>query len=113
MEKEEEKEVLFYMPKSLKTELAILAAREGKSIKEIMNEITAEYVKVHKEGNPQHLITKFSENEDFTGFPSMAIDYSKKKTWIEKYCNEDGRLNELGKELWGHVLQWKIELQKL
>lgn len=111
--KEQEEELIVYIPKSLKDEIKILAVREGKSIKDLVIEMAEEHVKIHKEGNPQHLLTQFQENVDFVGFPSMAIEYSKKKDWIKKFCNEDGRMNDFGKELWGHVLQWKEELQKL
>ena len=113
IKKEAEVEVYFQMPEKLKRELKILASREGRTIKEILNEQTAKYVKVHKEGNPQHLMTNFTENEDFTGFPAMGIDFLKKKSYIKKYLSKDGRLNHTGKELWGHVNQWLAELQKL
>jgi hypothetical protein len=111
-EKEEEEEVLFYMPKSLKTEIRIIAAREGKSIKEIMNEISAEYAKGHKEGNDQHLITSFQEDEDMVGYPSMATSYDKKKAYVKKHCQEDGKLTDFGKILFGHISQWHSVLMK-
>lgn len=109
---EEEDKVYFFMPKALKLELQLLAKREGKTLKEILNEQAADYVKVHKEGNPQHLMLKFLENEDFKGFPAMGIDYLNKKNYIKKYLQKDGKLNKLGQELWGHVSQWQSELQK-
>lgn len=100
------------MPIELKKEFKILAVREGKSMKDIIIEVLGEYVKIHKDGNPQHLITNFSENEDFKGFPSMGIDYNKKKQYTKKFLQKDGRLNKLGQELWGHTNQWFKELQK-
>ena len=112
-EEKHERLVNFHLDDETKKELDILSKREGRSLKAIFNELAKEYVRVHKEGNPQHLLTSFQENEDFTGFPSMAIEYRKKKAWIKKYCNEDGRMNDMGKELWGHILQWKAEMQKL
>jgi len=111
--KEEEEEMLFYMPKSLKTELKLLAAREGISMKDIMIQATKEHIKVHKPGNPQHLITSSMENDDFVGFPSMGISFKNKKAYINKHLQEDNRLNKLGNELWSHVLQWYQELQRL
>ena len=111
-DREAEEEVLFYMPKSLKAELKIISARENKSIKEILNEQTSEFVKAHKDGNEQHLITSSMENEDFVGFPSMAIDYRKKKSYSSKYLQKDGRLNDMGKQMWGHVSQWQAILEK-
>lgn len=96
----------------LKKEVKILAAREGKTVKEIVISQLMSYVKEHKEGNPQHELTKFIENEDFLGFPSIATDYNTKITYIEKHMQKDGRLTQMGKELWGHILQWQKELQK-
>ena len=113
IDKKDEKLVNFFLDIETKKELDILSKREGRSLKDIFAELATEYVKIHKEGNPQLLLTEYQENEDFVGFPSMAIAYPKKKTWIKKYCNEDGRMNDMGKELWGHVLQWQIELEKL
>ncbi len=109
----EEVEVFMKMPKEQKIELQVIAARDGTTMKEIINDLTKDYVKKHKEGNDQHLMSSYLENEDFTGFPSMGIDFMNKKNYIEKYLQEDGTLNNLGKELWGHVLQWQSELQKL
>jgi len=111
-EEEEEKLFNFYMEKSTKTELLIIAARDGSSLKEILNGLAKDYVKKHKEGNDQILLTSYTENEDFAGFPSMGIDYVNKKNYIETYLQKDGTLNELGKVLWGHVNQWFQELQK-
>jgi len=108
-----ERGIMFQCEEALKKELDILSKREGRTLKEIMSELIKEYVKTHKEGNPQHLILKFMENEDFTGFPAMAIDYSKKKEYVLKFLQEDGKLNKLGRELWGHVSQWQLQLEKL
>lgn len=104
--------MLFYMPKSLKTEIKLLAAREGISMKDIMIEATKEHIKIHKPGNPQHLITSSMEDDDFVGFPSMGIGYDKKKDYIKKFLQKDGRINDLGKELLGHASQWTAELMK-
>ena len=108
-----EKPILFNYDEDKKKELAILAKREGRTLKEILTEIADEYLKVHKDGNPQHLMTNFVENEDFTGFPSMGVSYDMKKKYIKKHLSKDNRMNDLGKELWGHVLQWEKELRKL
>ncbi len=110
---EEEKLFNFFMKKSLKTELAIIAARDGTTLKEILNELAEDYAKKHKEGNDQHLMSSYLENEDFAGFPSMGIDFINKKNYINTYLQKDGRLNDLGKDLWGHILQWQSEMQKL
>ena len=90
----------------IKHELKLLAARESRTIKEIIIDQIENYIKVHKEGNPQHLMTQFLNNEDFTGFPAIAIEYNKKQSYQSKNCISDNRLNEFGNQLWGHVTQW-------
>lgn len=107
-----EKLVNFELDVDIKTELDIISKRDGKTLKVIFNDFAREYVKIHKEGNEQHLLTSYTENEDFRGFPSMGIDYINKKNYIKKYLQKDGRLNRLGEELWGHIIQWQTELQK-
>lgn len=102
----------FWMDEALKKELEILAVREGRSLKEILNEQARKYVEVHKEGNPQHLLTSFTENEDFIGFPAIGIEYLKKDIYVKKHCIDDDRLNDFGKELWGHVTQWYHLMRK-
>lgn len=108
-----ERQVLFYMPDELKTELHIQARREGRTVKDIINELVGKYLEVHKDGNPQHLITKFQENEDFVGFPAIAIDYQAKKDYIANVCCDKPRtLSLFGQELLNHVNQWHLELMK-
>ena len=89
-----------------KKELKELAARESKTIKEIVIEQIINYIKIHKEGNPQHLITNYTENEDFLGFPSMALDISHKKAYVGKM---DAKLAQ---QLFYHVEEWYALLQK-
>jgi len=110
---EKEKIVNFMIDEKLYQKLKQLAVRENRSIKEIMQEQVASYCKIHEEGNPQHLISKFLENEDFVGFPAIAIEFQNKKAYIQKNCQTDGRLNDFGKELHGNICQWYEELQRL
>ena len=93
-------------------ELKLLAAREGTTIKSILEKQIDDYLKVHKEGNPQHLITSSIENNDFVGFPSIATEYSKKQSYLFKNCIENDKLNPFGNELWGHVTQWYHLMEK-
>ena len=97
---------------SIMDEMEVICKREGWTFSEGLVEIIKDYVSKHKEGNSQHLITSFQENDDFAGFPSMGIDFEKKKEYIEKNLIKDGRLTNLGKELWGHICQWQAELKK-
>ena len=108
-----DKPILFNIDEEVKTELAVILARDGDSFKDVLTELIKQYVKLHKEGNSQHVMTTFMENEDGAGFPTMGIDYNNKKNYTEKYLQKDERLNKLGKELWGHVNQWYTILEKL
>ena len=89
-------------------ELKILSARENKSIKDILKEEIENYCKIHKEGNPQHTIDTFVLNEDFYGFPSIAIDKKKKAEWI----NSDRIKEKDLTSLYWHVQEYKTELEK-
>ena len=102
----------FHIPKELWTEFKIIMARESRPAGNAISELIEDYVKTHKNGNPQHDITNFLENEDFVGFPAMAIVFQNKKNYINKNCQSDNRLNKFGKELFGHVCQWYEELKK-
>jgi len=74
----------FQIDEDLHKELKLLAIREGKSLKDILVEQVTTYIKVHKEGNPQHLITTWTENMDIIGFPEIGIDLDKKKPSSQK-----------------------------
>jgi len=97
----------------LKKELDILSAREGRTLKDIVIEQIKDYVKTHKEGNPQHIMDKFLADEDFIGFPAMAISSEKKKEYVKNYLIQDGdRLTPMGQELWAHICDWQESLRK-
>ena len=97
----------FYIDEKLHHELKLLAAREGRSITDILNELSLDYVKMHKEGNPQHLITSYLKNGDFIGFPSIAIDLEKKKLYAK---NMD---KELIQKLFIHICEWEGIIKRL
>lgn len=99
--------VNFYMDSDLHHELKILAAREGRSIKDILTEQSEDYIKTHKEGNPQHLITKFTKEEDFMGYPAMAIKTQNKRSYLKKMPKE------MREELQYHVQEWAGMLKEL
>lgn len=101
-----DKLVNFFMSEEKKKELDILSKREGRTLKDIINELIDEYIKVHKEGNPQHTLISYQENEDFSGFPSMAVTLENKRKYI-------GNLTpKMEKELYWHVQEWYNLLQK-
>ena len=85
----------------------MLAAREGRSITDILNELSLDYVKMHKEGNPQHLITSFLQNGQFIGFPSIAISIDKKREYA---TNMEEKLIQ---ELYTHILEWEGIIKRL
>jgi len=90
----------FFLEDNLHQDFKILAAREGRSIKEIITELIEDYLKKHMEGNPQHLITKYSENEDFMGFPAIALNPQNKRSYLKK-MPEDMKI-----ELLYNVQEW-------
>jgi len=110
-----EKIMNFFIEENIKKDLIILSKREGRTIKEIATELFTEYLKIHKAGNPQHLLNKFLENEDFVGFPSMAVTLEEKRSYLLSQCYdaENERLNTFGKQLWSHVTQWYYEMEKI
>jgi len=90
----------FHISEELHYELKILAVRENKKMGEIIVEQVEEYIKIHKEGNPQHLITMFQENEDFMGFPAMSIKHQNKKDYLDKMPDD------MIKQLQYHIQEW-------
>lgn len=84
-----------------------IITREGKSMKSLIEEFMKDYIKVHKDGNPQHLITSFSENTDFNGFPSIAIDRKNKEKWINLNTVHK---KEVEKLFW-HIQEYKSLLE--
>ena len=101
-----------YLEEEVAKEFKILATREGKKIKQLHKDIILEYVKTHKEGNPQHLIQQWLENEDFTGLPAMGISLDNKKSYTAKHLIKEQRLTDLGQQAWGHVCEWYTILKK-
>jgi len=70
--------------KELYHELKMLSVRENKPIKDILKTEIEHYIEVHKEGNPQHLLTQYQENEDFMGFPAIALSPQNKRKYLKK-----------------------------
>jgi len=90
----------FIFEATLLDEFKGLCQREGKSMKEHFEDYMKDHVQVHKEGNPQHLLTKYTDNEDFLGFPAIALSPENKRKYLKK-MPEDMKL-----ELQGHVQSW-------
>ena len=56
-------------------ELKILAAKEGTTIKHILESQIDEYLKIHKDGNPQYTIEQF-QDENFMATPAFYRPFS-------------------------------------
>ena len=77
-----------------------LARREGTKMSPLLMSLIEDYVSKHQEGNPQHLITHFSNNEDFLGFPAIALNPENKRSYL-KTMPEDMKA-----ELLYNVQEW-------
>ena len=104
-----EKLVNFVLDEKLKQELDILSKREGRTLKEIFSELVGDYVKTHKEGNPQHLMDSFLENTDFLGFPSIALSKQNKLKWFDSLSVSDTDKEKL---FW-HIQEYKSILESM
>ena len=101
--------VKFQLDDKIKQELDILAKREGRTLKDIFTELVDEYLKTHKEGNPQHLMSSYLENTDFLGFPSIALDKMNKEKWFNLKT-----VNDKQKEvLFWHIQEYKTILESI
>ena len=83
-----------------------LARREGTKMSPLLMQLIEEYVSKHQEGNPQHLITKFQENDDFLGFPAMTIKTQDKRSYIKKMPEK------MKLKLMYHVQEWNGMLKE-
>jgi len=92
--------VNFNLENNIYQDLKILAAREGRTIKDILTEQIEDYLKKHIEGNPQHLLTSYTENEDFIGFPNITLSPQNKRSYLKK-MPEDMKI-----ELLYNVQEW-------
>jgi len=96
----------FIFEATLLEEFRGMCQREGKSMKEHFEDYMKDHVKVHMEGNPQHLITSSMNNEDFMGFPAMAIKAYNKRSYIKKMPEK------MRVELLYHVQEWSGMLKE-
>jgi len=84
-----------------------LAKREGIKFSPLLMRIIEDYVITHKQGNPQHLITSSLENEDFMGFPAMAIKTKNKRSYLKKMPKK------MVGEMQFHIQEWVGMLKEL
>lgn len=93
----------FVLDAQTKLELKKIALREGTTLRELLNKAALEYAQAHKEGNSQHLLDSFQNNEDFAGFPSIALDLKGKRKYIAKVLTKDTKLKQ---RMTDHLDQW-------
>lgn len=72
-----EKLVNFRMDDELYQDLKMLALKERVAVKDLITSMVGEYVKVHKDGNPQYTMDQF-EDPDFIACPAF---YRKQSIW--------------------------------
>jgi len=85
----------FEVTKEIREELKILAARESRTIKDILTEVSVDYIKVHKEGNPQHLMDNFLDNVDMRGYPALGARFDEIKGWFERNKDDEKLMQDL------------------
>ena len=66
-----------YLDEDMIHEFHLLALKERKKLKELHKNIIEEYVKAHKDGNPQFTIDQFAD-PDFLACPAF---YRDNRTW--------------------------------
>jgi hypothetical protein len=52
-----------------------IAAREGKTMSELIREFILDYVKKHGEGNPIYKLDKWQDNPSFKAYPALDSDW--------------------------------------
>jgi hypothetical protein len=62
----------------------IVAARERKSVSELMRDVIEQYVKVHGEGNPSYELSKWVDQPEFIGDPAVREDNRKWDRYLEQ-----------------------------
>jgi len=103
-----EKPILFNYDIEKKKELAIILARDGDSIKDVLSQLVDDYIKTHKDGNSQHLLTSWQDDVSFEGFAGMAVSLDKKKQWM----NSNIRTKKEFKSLFWHLQEWSTQLER-
>ena len=84
-----------------------IAHRDGMKLSPLLMRLIEDYVKTHYEGNPQHLITSSIDNEDFMGFPAIALNPQNKRKYLKKMPKD------MIEELRFNVQEWIGMLKEL
>ena len=78
-----EKLVNFRFDEEKYNELKMLALKERKPVKDLVSGLIEEYIKIHKDGNPQFKLEQFAD-PDFIACPAF---YRDGRTW-ENYMSK-------------------------
>ncbi len=70
-----------YIPEDLLSDLKVMAAKEGTTIKKLVNTELEELRKKHKDGNPAFTLDQFKD-PDFVACPAFYSNYQK---WLSYY----------------------------
>ena len=76
-----EKLVNFRMEEDTYQELKMLALKERRPVKVLVSDLIINYVKQHKDGNPQYKLDQF-EDPNFIACPAFYSNYQK---WLSYY----------------------------
>lgn len=83
-----EKLVNFRFDEEKYNELKMLALKERKPVKILVSSLIDDYIKTHKDGNPQFKITQF-EDPDFIACPAFYRDARTWENYISKSTDEE------------------------
>ncbi len=83
-----EKLVNFRFDEEKYNELKMLALKERKPIKNLVSSLIDEYIKTHKDGNPQFKLEQFAD-PDFIACPAFYRDGRTWEHYISKATDEE------------------------
>lgn len=78
------------IPKSLKTQLELIAVREGRDTQDIVKECLAEYAKVHGDGNPVYALDQWVQEPKFKAVPAFLTNMDNWYDYLQN-CSMDER----------------------
>lgn len=83
-----EKMLNVYIPEDLLQDLKVMAAKDGTSIKKIVNVELEKYRECHKDGNPAFTLDQFND-PDFIACPAMFRDGRAWDNYLGKQTPEE------------------------
>ena len=83
-----EKLVNFRTEEEEYNELKLLALKERTTVKALLSSLVSDYVKQHKDGNPQFTLEQFGD-PDFIACPAFYRDAKTWENYIKKANNEE------------------------